>query len=426
MTGLDALFRLVDLQPEDDVVIVSDSRSETRVAHLAFERALAHGADASWSRVRARDRNGDELPRAIQAAVRDSDLVLLLTSWSASHSTGIIEAMTRGARVMSMPGLTMDMVTRGAATADYSEVKTLTDRWGEHLARGREIAVTTKLGTELRAQLGGWDRLPLLDGGPLPRGAAGLGNFPAGEAAISPIEGTAEGRVVIDRTMSTTPAPLRQPIVLTVEGGIVTDITGGREAEQLERFLDEADDGARVIAEIALGTNAGALHVGVILEDEKALGTAHVGLGNATGFGGLNESSIHVDGVFSAASVTVDDVPLLVHGQVTPEGLAREAVAELPSTGGDFVAGPFQTEVRDGLLYVQWHDVRGFPVWSQVGDESSARAAAGFYVGEAFHVEPGSDAARLAELLALYRVTAAGDVAFRAGASRPSWSDRGI
>jgi leucyl aminopeptidase (aminopeptidase T) len=407
MTSLDSLFRLVDLRPDDDVVIVSDSRSEFKVAQLAFELALARGADASWSHVRARDRNGDELPAPIQAAVRASDLVLLLTSWSPSHSMGIIEAMSRGARVMSMPGLTMDMMMRGAATADYAEVKALTDRWGEHLARGREITVTTKLGTELRAQLGGWDRLPLLDGGPLPRGAGGLGNFPAGEAAICPMEGTAEGRVVIDRTVSTTLAPLRQSIVLTIEGGIVTDIAGGREADQLARFLDDADEGARVVAEIALGTNPRALHVGVILEDEKALGTAHVGLGNATGFGGLNESSVHVDGVFAGASVTVDGVPLLAHGQVTKEGLARESLADIPATGGHFAGSPFETEIRDDLLHVLWHDVRGFPVWSQVGDEASARAAAGYFTGPPFHADPGSDEARLAELLVRYRVVTA-------------------
>jgi hypothetical protein len=130
--------------------------------------------------------------------------------------------------------------------------------------------------------------------------------------------------------------------------------------------------------------------------------------------------------VFAAASVAVDGVPLLVGGEVAQEGLARESVAELSPTGGDFLVGPYETDVREGLLHVCWHDVRGFPVWSQVGDVAGARAAADFFPGEAFHADKGSDEARLAELLARYRVVTAEEGAFRAAASRPSWSDRGI
>jgi leucyl aminopeptidase (aminopeptidase T) len=408
MSVFGGLFELVDLRPDDQMVIVSDSRSDESIARIVFDEALARDADTTWAHVRARDRNGDELPGSVRAAIQSTDLVVLLTSWSPSHSAGVIEAMARGARIMSMPGFTSDLVGRGAMTADYGEVKALTDLWGEHLARGRSITVTTSAGTELEAELGGWSRLPLLDGGPLPRGIGGLGNFPAGEAAISPIEGTARGRVVVDMTSSTTRTPLAAPIVLTLEDGTVVEIEGGEEAAALERFLDDAGESARVVAEIALGTNPRALHVGVMLEDEKRLGTAHVGLGNATGFGGLNESPVHVDGVFSAATAIVDDVPLLVDGEIAIECYRREALGDLSGRHGVFTPGTLETEVRNGMLYVCWREARGFPVWSQVGDDDAARAAAALFKGEPLQVSAGTEDAVVADLLERYRVIVGG------------------
>ena len=425
MTIFARLFELVELQPGDDVIVVSDARAEERVAETAFNELLEAGADASWVRVRPRDRNGDELPRTITSALRSSDLVLLLTSWSPSHSAGVVEAMAAGARVMSMPGLRMGLLGRGAMTAEFRAVKELTDRWGEHLARGQTVRVETERGTSLTAELGGWRRLPLLDGGPLPRGLGCLGNFPAGEAAIAPIEGTASGTVVVDLTVSTTPAPLQEEIVLTVEGGVVTDIQGGQDAATVQGFLDEAGESARVVAEIALGTNPEALHSGIILEDEKKLGTAHVGLGNATGFGGENFSPVHIDGVFGAATVSVDGVPLIVEGEVSERGLERENLASFPGSGGTFTLGRAGCEVADGLLYALWSDVRGIPVRSQVGDGETAALAASVNPQELRDVEAGTQAARVAELLAAYGVLARAEPD-AIGLFPPRWSERGI
>jgi leucyl aminopeptidase (aminopeptidase T) len=410
MTAFETLFRLVELERGDRVVIVSDPRSDEEVARAAFSAALEFGVDAVWSSVRPRDRNGDELPDPVRASIGHSDLVLLVTSWSPSHSAGVIEAMAGGARVLSMPGITSDLMARGAASADYAQVKRLTDRFGEHLAAGRTISISTPLGTALEAELGAWTRVPLLDGGPLPRGSGGLGNFPAGEAAISPIEGTTNGRIMVDLTTSTTRAPLSEVIELTVTNGVVVGITGGPEADALRSFLDEAGPSARIVAEIALGTNDLALHVGVVLEDEKKLGTAHVGLGNARAFGGLNESPVHVDVIFDRASASVDGVDLLVDGQVAAEAMRRESIDDMPGTGGHYRRSELPTENRGGQLFVGWPDARGVRIWSQVGDDTTSVAAVEAVASvSAATVEPGTAEARLFNVLERYRVVDAVD-----------------
>jgi leucyl aminopeptidase (aminopeptidase T) len=294
-------------------------------------------------------------------------------------------------------------------TADYRRVEHITCRWGEHLAAGSAIRVSSAAGTDFSGTLGGWQRLPLLDVGAMPRGFSGLGNLPAGEAAISPIEGTTTGRVVADLTVSTTRAPLQTPIEILIEKGSVVEISGGSEADTLREFLDAVGDSARVVAEIALGTNERSLHIGVVLEDEKKLGSAHIGLGNALGFGGTNESPVHVDAIFDHVSVSVDGVALLKDGEVTEEGLRRESLGEFPGRPGRYVRSSLSTDIRDGCLHVEWRDVRGLPVWSQVGDVEASRAAASFLEhGSLASEENGADS-RILELLERYGVISASD-----------------
>ena len=405
MSAFETLFQLVELERGDRVVIVSDPRSDQDVARAAFSAALEFGVDAVWSSVRPRDRNGDELPDPVRASIGDCDLVLLVTSWSPSHSAGVVQAMAGGARVLSMPGITSDLIARGAANADYAVVKRLTDRFGEHLAAGRTISVTTPLGTSFEAELGGWRRVPLLDGGPLPAGAAASATSRPAKprSRRSREQPTAESWSTSRRARHVRDSP--SLIELTVMDGVVVEIEGGSEADVLRSFLDDTGPSARVVAEIALGTNEHALHVGVVLEDEKKLGTAHVGLGNARAFGGLNDSPVHVDVIFDRASASVDGVELLIDGQVSEEGIRRESMHDMRGTGGRFRRSELPTEVHDGQLFVGWPDARGIRIWSQVGDDETSVAAVQVVATEpTATVEPETAEARLFDVLERYRV----------------------
>ena len=53
---------------------------------------------------------------------------------------------------------------------------------------------------------------------------------------------------------------------------------------------------------------------GNILEDEKALGTIHLAFGTSAGIGGVNRSTVHIDGLVLRPSVWLDDRPLMEDG----------------------------------------------------------------------------------------------------------------
>ena len=70
------------------------------------------------------------------------------------------------------------------------------------------------------------------------------------------------------------------------------------------------------VAELALGTNGWCRPYESLREAKKALGTAHVAIGDSRSIGGEVYSSIHMDMIFDRASVTFDGRPVLTDGRL--------------------------------------------------------------------------------------------------------------
>jgi leucyl aminopeptidase (aminopeptidase T) len=87
----------------------------------------------------------------------------------------------------------------------------------------------------------------------------------------------------------------------------VRSIEGGRAAELLRGIVEQAGPGGDVIAEVGIGLNHAIVPSGHVMLDEKAGNTAHVAIGRSTGdYGGTNESTIHIDCVFSGPELEAD------------------------------------------------------------------------------------------------------------------------
>ncbi|MFH1664411.1 MAG: aminopeptidase, partial [archaeon] len=57
--------------------------------------------------------------------------------------------------------------------------------------------------------------------------------------------------------------------------------------------------------------------IGVVLEDEKVLGTAHLAIGNNTSMtGGTTYSEIHLDGVFTKPTIWLDGKLFMEKGKI--------------------------------------------------------------------------------------------------------------
>ena len=176
------------------------------------------------------------------------------------------------------------------------------------------MRVTTPGGTDCTFDVTG--REWKVDDGVLDRPGA-FGNLPAGEIFIAPLATGADGVCVIDRSIALAGEGLvDEPIRMTFARGRIVAIEGGEAAEAARTAIAEAGEGADVVAELGIGTNAGARITGSIITDEKVLGTAHVAFGdnaNAS-YGGDNHAAIHVDGVMADAVVEADGARVIASG----------------------------------------------------------------------------------------------------------------
>jgi len=108
-------------------------------------------------------------------------------------------------------------------------------------------------------------------------------------------------------------------IKMTVKEGVVTDIEGGDNAKQLAEILAKVGGDAYNIAEFGVGTNESAQLSGLILEDEKVMGTIHIAVGDNMGFGGKVKVPLHLDGVVKSPDVYLDGKLIMKKGNFTIE-----------------------------------------------------------------------------------------------------------
>lgn len=249
--------------------------------------------------------SGDRLREAEKTVQRYKryavDAVVALSNYSTSH-TAFRDFLTRlcGARYASMPLFDASMLD-GAMDVDWKELARRTKAVARVVNRAEAVELTTPNGTEIAFSMRG--RKAISDTGLLTR-AGSFGNLPAGEVYLAPLEGTAEGAMVLEW------APTRElasPITLTVREGFVQEVSGEDPFRDylVSRLAERKENGN--IAELGIGTNDRATRPDNILESEKILGTVHVALGDNSSFGGRVKTPFHQDFVLFKPSVVLID-----------------------------------------------------------------------------------------------------------------------
>lgn len=250
----------------------------------------------------------------VGAALAAADVCLAPTTHSFTHTKGFKAALESGTRILLLRGITEDILLHGAATADYEEVKALTVRLRDLLGGASRVRVTSEAGTDLRMDLTERPAFGLYGMALEPGTFAAM---PDGEAAISPVEGSASGRIVFDHGMDGL-GFVDRPVEVEVKEGRATEIRGGRSADALRRIVEEGGEGADNVAEFAIGTNPKARLVGNMAEDKKLLGSVHIALGDNFTLGGKVVSRIHLDGVVLRPTVEIDEKTVVERGRVLP------------------------------------------------------------------------------------------------------------
>ncbi len=123
----------------------------------------------------------------------------------------------------------------------------------------------------------------------------GKHNMPCGEVFTGPVEDSANGEVYFGVPVAVAGREV-SGVRFRFEGGKVVDASAEKGEEYLNSMLG-ADDGARYLGELGIGTNYGIPRATKnILFDEKLGGTVHLAIGRSyEATGGKNDSSVHWD-----------------------------------------------------------------------------------------------------------------------------------
>jgi leucyl aminopeptidase (aminopeptidase T) len=256
--------------------------------------------------MRERERNGVEPPPTIAAALSACDVFIAPTRRSLSHTEARRAACARGARGATLPGATPELLARLLRT-DIDTLRRRTAAIAALLDGGTQARITCEQGTDLTLDFAG--RPGLSDAGELASPGA-FGNLPFGEACVAPRggHGTLAGSTLAGFGLSQ-PAPT----LLTVEDGHLVAGDGPHGEPFLAQLAAHGADGTAV-AELGVGTNDAATLTGVIVEDEKLLGSIHVAFGASSGIGGTVSVPIHLDVVVIEPTLHVDGTCVLDRG----------------------------------------------------------------------------------------------------------------
>lgn len=295
------------------VVIVTDTRTSPSLPEVLAGQALALGADPVVTAMAPRSHSGVEPPPPVAAAMLEADVVVSIASTSMYHTEAKGAAQRAGARGCFNAPSQEDAWIRGAMTADFLQIRGLSERLAERLRGAKRIRVTSPAGTDLVASIEGREPKGWLTG--ICRNPGEASAYPGGEVSLPPVEGTASGRVVVEHVM-TDLGLLSAPITWIVEDGLVVAIEGGADAHRLEEHVEGVEN-ARNIGEIGIGMNPAARLTADITESKKKLGTAHVAMGDSAGeYGGTVVSDVHLDGMVLEATIEVDGEVVVDRGEV--------------------------------------------------------------------------------------------------------------
>ncbi|WP_251178272.1 aminopeptidase [Adlercreutzia agrestimuris] len=305
----------LSLQPGETLLIVTDEPTRP-IGRLFYEAAEAVAAQRNWTVLLVvmpeGKINGEEPPQPVAAAMAAADVALCATQKSLTHTSARINAAAQGTRVVTMPGITLDMLRDGAACANYAEVEQRTLNLTQRLDAAQTARIE-KDGHVLTLDLSGRPGVPSPG---VYRTPGACGNFPSGEAYIAPLETAANGTMIIDGSMVGI-GKLTAPMTVTLESGQLVNVEGedenGLYADQLEVLFRRPENAT--IAELGIGTNERALLCGIILEDEKLYGTVHIAFGTNTSFGGVTKADCHYDGIILKPTLYLDDELIIDQGE---------------------------------------------------------------------------------------------------------------
>jgi 2,5-dihydroxypyridine 5,6-dioxygenase len=303
----------------EQVAVITDTEVSPLVYYCVAGAIRAAGGVAAIVVMDPLDVPGAEPSRPVAAAMRDCDILINCASRSITTTMAAKAAyIDKKIRYVVMANPTEQMLLEGAATADYTIVRSISLATRDALNSGTEVHITSPSGTDVVFDTA--DRSFCAYYAMFEEGNT-ITAFPAGEVNTTPNEHSGRGRIVFDLFMMEI-GDLLEPICWDLDGGRIVSISGGKEAKAFERLIDDkGDEFSRFIGELSLGTNYLARASRSALELKQVYGNLHIACGTGItatdgSWQGQYQSRLHLDGVLSRPTIEVDSKVVVLDGEI--------------------------------------------------------------------------------------------------------------
>jgi len=298
----------------EQVVIVTDAERVT-IARAIAEATANIGGEATVVVSPPRSIDNEEPVSPVATAMLAADVVFLPVTRALAHTVATRRAIAEGARVVSMSAFTERMMRSGGLFADFAARRPLSVAMARRLTEARDVRVTNPAGTDLSFSVSGRlgnSHACIVD-------EPGFTAVPNIEANVSPVEGTAEGVLVVDGSIPYYGiGVIAEPIRFEITGGFVRSIEGGKQAAFLRDLLArQNDEWVYNVAQFAIGLNPECRDfTGEMLNDEGVNGTIHIGIGTSSNLGGKVQAKTHFDAIIRVPTVWLDGELIIGDGEI--------------------------------------------------------------------------------------------------------------
>jgi len=217
-----------------------------------------------------------------------------------------METRDRKSRLGHCPGVTIDMLTKGALALtphEHKRMQNFADRLIQALNGTVEVEIRNPARTSLKLSA---ENREFFTDTRLDWKAMKWMNLPTGEVIVAPVEDSLNGRLICDMAIGGI-GKLKTPVkVIAKNGKVEKFVSKDKTVLRKVKGTFETDNWSDVVGEFAFGINPKARFVNEFLEAEKILGTVHVAFGANTDMpGGKNPSKNHIDFLISKPTVKV-------------------------------------------------------------------------------------------------------------------------
>lgn len=309
----------LNTQPGDTVALIVDTGSDRQVWTAMQAAAIDLGLDPVVTLMTPRGGHNSEPAALVARVVEEADVSFFLTTKALAHSQARSASARRGHTTVFMEELTVDMLLQAGSEDDYRRMEAVALAVNRMWDEGEDVHIVSAAGTDLRCSVKGRRGFNITGiASPSPFVGGKRCAFPDGECGIAPVEGSAQGVVVVDVSMHGL-GWLQEPLRLEIRDGQVVGIKGGAQAAQLEKHLAQhGDEHSRNFpAELSIGLNPALTYTGSVRTDKKVLGGIHLALGASHDIGGTVHSKLHMDAVIDRPTITVDGRRIMDKGALT-------------------------------------------------------------------------------------------------------------